>query len=68
MTNVLDIDALAGKLIAAMPQLDATKQRIALTLVRQLACGACLVVLGDRKGPVCRVVASDRVELARLLC
>jgi alkylmercury lyase len=40
MTNVLDIDALAGMLAAAMPRLDATEQRIALTLIRQLALGA----------------------------
>jgi alkylmercury lyase len=40
VTDVPDIDALAGKLTAAMPRLDATEQRIALTLVRQLARGA----------------------------
>jgi hypothetical protein len=37
MTNVPDIDALAERLTAAMPQLDATEQRISLTLIRQLA-------------------------------
>src|SRR4051794_21271584 len=40
MTNVPDIDALADMLTAAMPRLDATEQRIALTLIRQLALGA----------------------------
>jgi alkylmercury lyase len=40
MTDVPDIDALAERLTAAMPRLDATEQRIALTLIRQLALGA----------------------------
>jgi alkylmercury lyase len=40
MTNVPDIDALAGILAAAMPRLDATEQQIALTLIGQLALGA----------------------------
>ncbi len=40
MTNVPDIDALAERLTAAMPRLDATEQWIALTLIRQLALGA----------------------------
>ena len=46
MTNLTDIDALADKLTAAMPRLDATEQRIALTLVRQLALGAPVSVGG----------------------
>ena len=40
MTNVPEIDALAGMFTAAMPRLSATEQRIALTLIRQLALGA----------------------------
>jgi alkylmercury lyase len=40
MTNVPEIDALAGMFTAAMPRLSASEQRIALTLIRQLALGA----------------------------
>src|SRR6266581_7715151 len=40
MTNVPDIDALADKLVAAMPRLDATERWITLTLIRELALGA----------------------------
>jgi hypothetical protein len=40
MTNAPDIDALAERLAAAMPRLDATGQLIALTLSRRLALGA----------------------------
>jgi hypothetical protein len=40
MTNVPDIDALAGMLTLAMPRLSASEQRLALTLIRQLALGA----------------------------
>ena len=40
MINVPEIGALAGVLTAAMPRLDASEQRIALTLIRQLALGA----------------------------
>src|SRR5437763_7807187 len=40
MTNVPEIAALAGMLTDAMPRLDASEQRIALTLIRQLALGA----------------------------
>jgi alkylmercury lyase len=39
MTDVPGIDALAGRLTAAMPRLSASEQRIALTLIRQLALG-----------------------------
>ena len=44
MTNVPEIDALAGMFTAAMPRLSATEQRIALTLIRQLGLGAPLGV------------------------
>src|SRR5437870_3145000 len=40
MTNVPDIDRLAERLTAAMPRLDPTEQRIALTTIRHLALGA----------------------------
>jgi alkylmercury lyase len=40
MTDTPDLDQLADRLTAAMPRLDATEQRIALTLIRQLAHGA----------------------------
>jgi alkylmercury lyase len=40
MTNVPGIDALAERLTATMPRIDATEQWIALTLIRQLALGA----------------------------
>jgi alkylmercury lyase len=40
MTDVPEIEELAKQLTAAMPRLDATEQRIALTLIRQLALGA----------------------------
>jgi alkylmercury lyase len=39
MTRTPDIDALADRLAAAQPRLDATDQLIVLTLVRQLALG-----------------------------
>lgn len=40
MNSPPDIDTLADHIIAAMPRLDATDQRICLTLLRQLARGA----------------------------
>jgi alkylmercury lyase len=40
MTHTPDLDALADRLAAAQPRLDATEQLIVLTLVRQLALGA----------------------------
>src|SRR6266849_3916719 len=40
MTQVPEIDELAERLTAAMPRLDAGEQRIALTLIGQLALGA----------------------------
>ena len=46
MTNVPDIDALADKLMAAMPRLDATERWITLTLIRELALGAPVTVSG----------------------
>jgi alkylmercury lyase len=39
MTNAPDIDELADRLSAAMPRLDANEQRVAITLLRQLALG-----------------------------
>jgi alkylmercury lyase len=40
VTTVPEVDVLADRLTAAMPRLDTTEQRIALTLIRQLALGA----------------------------
>lgn len=40
MTDTPDLKQLANQLTAAMPRLDATEQRIALALIRQLAHGA----------------------------
>jgi alkylmercury lyase len=40
VTPAPDIDALADRLAAAMPPLDAAEQQIAITLIRQLALGA----------------------------
>jgi alkylmercury lyase len=39
MTHAPDIEALAEKISAAMPRLDATEQHIALTMLRRLALG-----------------------------
>jgi hypothetical protein len=40
MSPAPDIDALADRLAAAMPPLDAAEQQIAITLIRQLGLGA----------------------------
>lgn len=44
MTTAPGVDALAERLTAAMPRLDATEQRIGLTLIRRLALGAPVAV------------------------
>jgi alkylmercury lyase len=46
MANVPEIEALAGMLTAAMPRIDASERRVALTLIRQLALGAPVGVSG----------------------
>lgn len=56
MTDAPDVDALADKLTAAMPRLDADTQRIALALMRQLALGGPVSVGG-------LAIAADRSEV-----
>jgi alkylmercury lyase len=53
MTNAPDIDSLADRLTAAMLRLDATEQRVALRLLRQLSLG----------GPVGLSELADAAEL-----
>jgi len=44
MTDAPDIEALANRLTAAMPRFDPVEQRVALTLLRQLALGKAVTV------------------------